>query len=139
MKFMLKLWMAIHVGLYRLSQGKVGGTMNGSKMLLLTTTGRKSGRAHTVPLGFWDRQGAWVVVASNSGAPTHPAWYLNLRSKPQASVQISDRVIPVTAELLAGEARAQAWQGVIATSPAYAAYEKRTSREIPLMLLRPRK
>jgi deazaflavin-dependent oxidoreductase (nitroreductase family) len=113
--------------------------MRGSKVLLLTTTGRKSGKARTVPLGSFDRQGGWVIVASNNGQPTHPAWYHNLKSQPQASVQVFDKVIPVTAEVLTGEARAQAWQQVITTAPAYADYEKQTTREIPLVLLHPSK
>jgi deazaflavin-dependent oxidoreductase (nitroreductase family) len=139
MKYLLKLWMAIHVGIYRLSGGKMMGSMSGSRVLLLTTTGRKSGKARTVPLGSFDRQGGWVVVASNGGLPVHPAWYHNLKSKPQVSVQVLDKVVPATAEVLAGEARAKAWQQVISTAPSYARYEKQTTRLIPLVLLRPNK
>jgi deazaflavin-dependent oxidoreductase (nitroreductase family) len=139
MKFPVKLFMALHVGLYRLSGGKLGGEMRGFKVLLLTTTGRKSGKTRTTPLGFFDRQGGYVIVASNSGQSTHPAWYHNLRSQPQVTVQVFDKVLPVTAEVLTGEARAQAWQQVITTAPAYADYEKQTTREIPLVLLRPGK
>jgi F420H(2)-dependent quinone reductase len=139
MKSLLKVFMAIYVGLYRLSRGKIGGQMRGSKVLLLITTGRKSGKARTVPVGSFDRQDGWVIVASNNGQPTHPAWYHNLKSQPQASVQVFDKVIPVTAEVLTGEARAQAWQQVITTAPAYADYEKRTTREIPLVMLHPSK
>jgi deazaflavin-dependent oxidoreductase (nitroreductase family) len=135
----LKFFMAIYVGLYRLSRGKIGGAMGGSRVLLLTTTGRKSGKAITVPVGFWDRQGGWVIVASNRGQSTNPAWYHNLKSKPQVSVQVFDKVIPVIAEILAGKARAQAWQQVITTAPGYADYQKRTTREIPLVLLHPSK
>lgn len=137
MKFLFKVFMALHVGLYRLSGGKLGGEMRGLKVLLLTTIGRKSGKVHTVPLGCFDRPGGYVIVASNGGQPTHPAWYHNLKSQPQVTVQIFDKVIPVTAEVLTGEARAQAWQQVITTAPSYANYEKRTTREIPLVLLRP--
>jgi len=138
-KYLFKLFMALHVGLYRLSRGKLGGSIRGFKVLLLTTIGRKSGKAHTTPLGFFDRQGGYVIVASNGGQPTHPAWYHNLKSHPQVTVQVFDQVIPVTAEVLAGEARAQAWQQVITTAPAYANYKKQTTREIPLVLLHPGK
>jgi deazaflavin-dependent oxidoreductase (nitroreductase family) len=136
MKLGLKLWMAIHTGLYRLSRGKWMGSMSGSPVLLLTTTGRKSGKPHTVPLGCFDHKDGYVVVASNSGQPANPAWYHNLRRNPKAAVQLFDKVIAVTAVVLAGEARAKAWRQVIAASPSYAAYEKRTTREIPLFLLR---
>lgn len=111
--------------------------MRGFKVLLLTTTGRKSGKTYTTPLGRFDHDRGYIIVASNAGLPTHPAWYYNLKSNPQVTVQVLDQVIPATAEILSGEARAQAWRQVIATAPAYADYEKRTTREIPLVLLRP--
>lgn len=109
--------------------------MFGFNVLLLTTTGRKSGKTRTVPLGVFDWGGEYLIVASNSGAPTHPAWYLNLKVHPQATVQVLDEVIPVTAEVLTGEARLKAWQQVITSAPSYANYEKKTSRQIPLILL----
>lgn len=136
---MFKLFMAIQVWLYRLSKGRLGGSMRGFKVLLLTTTGRKSGKTRTLPLGLFDWPGGYLVVASNSGQPRHPSWYLNLMSHPQAVVQVLDKVVPVTAEVLSGETRAQAWQQVITSAPAYAAYEKKTTRLIPLVLLRPSK
>ena len=132
-----KLIMAIQVGLYRLTGGKLGGKFMGFNVLLLTTTGRKSGKARTVPLGRFDRPGGYVIVASNGGQPTHPAWYFNLKGNPQVTIQVLDRVMPATAEVLTGQERAQAWQQVITTAPHYANYEKMTSREIPLILLRP--
>lgn len=137
MKNLFKLFLALNVWLYRLTGGRLGGRMRGFNVLLLTTTGRKSGKVRTTPLGRFDWQGGYLIVASNSGQPTHPAWYLNLVSHPQVTVQVYDKVIPVTAEVLTGEARAQAWQQVIATAPSYANYEKQTRREIPLVLLRP--
>ena len=135
MKYLMKLFVAIHVGLYRFSGGKLGGKMRGFNVLLLTTIGRKTGKVYTVPLGLFDWQGSYLIVASNSGAPTHPAWYYNLKNQPQVTVQVLDKVIPVTAEVLTGDARAQAWQKVITSAPAYADYEKKTLREIPLVLL----
>ncbi len=139
MKTLFKLFTAFHVWMYRLSGGKLGGTTRGFKVLLLTTTGRKSGKAYTTPLGLFDHECGYVIVASNAGQPAHPAWYYNLKSNPQVTVQVLDQVIPATAEVLSGEARAQAWRQVIATAPPYADYEKRTTREIPLILLRPNK
>jgi len=139
MKTLFKLFMALQVGLYRLSGGKLGGTMRGFQVLLLTTTGRKSGKTHTTPLGRFDHEGGYVIVASNGGQPTNPAWYFNLKTNPHVTVQVLDKTMPATAEVLSGETRAQAWRQVVATAPAYAAYEKRTTREIPLILLRPNK
>jgi F420H(2)-dependent quinone reductase len=139
MKFLVQMFMAVYIGLYRLSGGKLGGAMRGFKVALLTTTGRKSGKVRTTPLGYFSQPDGYIIVASNSGQPTHPGWYFNLKSQPQATLQIMDQAMPVTAEVLAGPARAQAWQQVITTAPAYAAYEKATTREIPLILLHPNK
>ncbi len=136
---MFKLFMAIQVWLYRRSKGKLGGKMRGFKVILLTSTGRKSGQTRTLPLGLFDWPGGYLVVASNGGQPRHPAWYLNLMSNSHATVQVLDQVIPVTAEVLNGEARARAWQQVITSAPSYAAYEKKTTRVIPLVLLQPTK
>jgi deazaflavin-dependent oxidoreductase (nitroreductase family) len=112
--------------------------MPGFKVLLLTTTGRKSGKAHTTPLGWFKQDGGYVIVASNAGKPKNPAWYLNLVSNPQVTVQVFDQIIPATAEVLSGEARTQAWRQVIAKAHSYAGYEKRTRREIPVIFLRPK-
>jgi deazaflavin-dependent oxidoreductase (nitroreductase family) len=137
MKYFSKLFFAFSVWLYRLTGGKLGGSMGGTRVLLLTTIGRKSGKSYTLPLGCFDHKDGYVIVASNSGQPTNPAWYYNLKSNSHVTVQVMDKVLSVTAEELSGEARAQAWQNVIATAPSYAGYEKTTAREIPLILLRP--
>jgi F420H(2)-dependent quinone reductase len=137
MKYFSKLFFAFSVWLYRLTGGKLGGSLGGSRVLLLTTVGRKSGKVHTLPLGCFDHKEGYVIVASNRGLPTNPAWYHNLKSNPHITVQVMDKVLSVTAEELSGEARAQAWQQVIATAPSYAGYEKKTTRVIPLILLRP--
>src|ERR1700690_3755944 len=139
MKYIFKLFLALQVGIYRLSGGKLGGSMGRNRILLLTTTGRKSGKIRTIPLGCFDHKDGYVIVASNAGQPTHPAWYLNLKSNPRVTVHVLDKVLSVTAEVLSGEARAQAWQRVITTAPSYANYVKRTTREIPVVLLRPGK
>ncbi len=135
MKSLLKLFVIIYVGLYRLTRGRIGGRTGRSNVLLLTTKGRKTGKVRTVPLGCFDYDGGWAIVASNNGQPTHPAWYLNLKSHPQASVEAFGKVLAVKAEELRGEARSKAWQRVIATAPSYARYEQRTAREIPVLLL----
>lgn len=137
MKSLIKLFMAFHVWIYRLSGGRLGGNMLGVKLLLLTTKGRKSGKSYTTPLGWFDHEDGYVIVASNGGQPTNPSWYYNLKSNPQVTVQLLDKILPATAEVLSGEARTQAWRQVIAKGPVYAGYEKKTTREIPLILLHP--
>ena len=137
MKIMFRIMAAFQIWLYRLTGGKLGGQMRGFKVLLLTTRGRKSGKTYITPLGCFDNEAGYVIVASNAGLPSNPSWYYNLKSNPQVTVQVLDKVMPTTAEVLSGEARAQAWRQVIATAPSYVNYEKRTTREIPLILLRP--
>lgn len=137
MKQFYRAWMAFHVWIYRRTGGRLGGSMMGNKVLLLHTTGRKSGKAYTTPLGYFPQEGGYLLAASNGGSPVNPAWYLNLMSKPQTTVQIGSKVISVTAEALAGEAREQGWQRVITAAPSYANYQKRTTRQIPVVLLRP--
>ena len=139
MNVIFKIFSGFQVWMYRVSGGKLGGSMAGFKVLLLTTVGRKSGKTHVVPLGYFERQGGYVIVASKGGAPTNPAWYYNIKDQPQVTVQIMDQVMPMSVEVLTGDARAQAWQQVITDAPSYAAYEKKTTREIPLIMLREKK
>ena len=139
MNTIFKFFGSIQVWIYRVSGGKMGGTMAGFKVLLLTTIVRKSGKTHVVPLGYFARQGGYVIVASKGGAPTNPAWYYNIKDQPQVTVQIMDKVMSMSVEVLSGDARTQAWQQVITDAPSYAAYEKRTTREIPLIMLREKK
>lgn len=137
MKILWKLFVGMHVFFYRLSGGRLGGEMNGFKVLVLNTTGRKSGKPHSNPVGFFERNNGYVVVASNGGQANHPAWYHNIKANPRFTVQIMDKVIPVQAEILAGEQRSAIWKWVVETAPAFGGYEKATSREIPLVFLKP--
>jgi deazaflavin-dependent oxidoreductase (nitroreductase family) len=137
MKQFLKLIVTIHTFLYRLTKGRLGGKMMDFDVLLLTTTGRKSGREHTLPLGFISDNGNYVICASNGGAAKHPTWYLNLTSNPQVTVEVKDKKITATAETATGEERTRLWNALIAASPSYKNYETRTSREIPMVVLKP--
>lgn len=137
MKIFFKLFMGLHVFLYRLTGGRFGGSMNGTGVLILTTRGRKSGKQHTNPVNYFQRDGGYVIVASNGGRNTHPAWYHNLKANPDISIQVMDKVIPVHAEAITGEARTSAWKQVVETAPLFDRYTKSTTREIPLMMLKP--
>jgi F420H(2)-dependent quinone reductase len=134
---MMKLFTSMHGFFYRLTGGRFGSTMGGTKVLLLTTTGRKSGKPRTTPLGYFEQENGFLIVASNAGRSYHPAWYLNLKVNPQVSVQIKGKVVTCKAETVPGEQRAALWKEVITAAPAYSGYESSTSREIPLVLLRP--
>ena len=136
-KYMFQLIAAIQVFLYRLTGGRLGGEMRGFKVLLLTTTGRKSGKVRTTPLGYIDYDGGYVIAASNAGMPRNPGWYYNLKDSPQAAVQVKDRVMTAAVEEAKGDLRNQLWGRLVEQAPSYANYEKSTMRVIPMVILRP--
>ncbi len=129
---------ALHRGLYRATRGRVGKWLPGvgAPMLLLTTTGRRTGREHTVPLLYLEEEGGWLVVASYGGRPYHPAWYLNLVARPECEVQVDGRRMPAVAATVGPERRAELWPKVVAAYPGYEDYQSKTNREIPLVLVR---
>jgi F420H(2)-dependent quinone reductase len=133
----LKLGSGAHAGVYRATGGKLFGRMGKSPILLLNTVGRKSGRKRTSPLLYVMDGEDFVIIASKGGAPTHPAWYLNLRADPEATVEIGDREVRVRAEETDSEEKARLWQKMVEMYPTYDDYQKRTEREIPLLKLHP--
>ena len=136
-KALFRSLLSIFVFLYRRTNGKIGGYMRGLSVLLLTTTGRKTGKQHTTPLGYFEHEGRYVVIGSNAGADTHPAWFHNLKSHPQVTLQIRDQKLEAVAEVADPELRRQLWAKLISLSPGYQDYQQRTRREIPIVLLRP--
>lgn len=128
----------VHTFWYRLSGGALGGKLAGRKMLLLTTTGRKSGKPRTVALQYLQDGDTPVVIASNGGNTTHPAWWLNLEAHPQAEVQLGSEVKQVVAERAEGEERKRLWDAAVDMYAGYADYQKTANREIPVVVLRPK-
>jgi deazaflavin-dependent oxidoreductase (nitroreductase family) len=122
---------------YRATGGKLFGRMGKSPILLLNTVGRKTGRKRTSPLLYIMDGEDFVVIASKGGAPTHPAWYLNLRANSDASVEIGDREVQVEAEVADPEDKPRLWQMMVEMYPTYDDYQRKTEREIPLLVLRP--
>lgn len=130
------LW-RLHRAVYRLTGGRAGGRLRTMRVLLLTTVGRRSWGPHTVVLSYWIEGPSLVVVASNGGAPRHPEWFLNLRAHPHAAVQTGSTVRRVVARTADGSERARLWVRVVETERAYAAYARRTNRQIPVVILEP--
>jgi deazaflavin-dependent oxidoreductase (nitroreductase family) len=126
-----------HILWYRMTGGLIGARAGRIRMLLLTTTGRKTGRRYTTPLSYLRDGENMVVVASFGGSPTHPVWYLNLQSHPRATVQAGWRTLDVDAETANPEERARLWPLVVQMYGGYEGYQKRTKREIPLVILKP--
>ena len=126
-----------HLAAYRLSRGRVLGLVAGMPVLLLTTTGRRSGKARTTPLTFFRDATDLVVVASNGGADRPPDWSLNLRQTPRAVVEIGTDRVAVTARVASEQERERLWVVITATYAGYAHYQARTTRRIPVVLLTP--
>jgi F420H(2)-dependent quinone reductase len=133
----LKLGSGAHAGVYRATGGKLFGRMGKSPILLLNTVGRKSGRKRTSPLLYVLDGEDFVIIASKGGAPTHPAWYLNLKANPDATLEVGDREVRVKAEETDSEEKARLWQKMIEMYSGYDGYQRKTNRQIPLLVLHP--
>ncbi len=126
-----------HRLLYRISGGRIGGTLQRVPVLLLTTTGRKSGKQRTWPLGYLEDGEDLIVIASAGGVANHPAWYLNLRAHPEVTVQVGNRERRMLADIAGPAERARWWERIVARYPFFADYQTRTEREIPVVRLSP--
>jgi deazaflavin-dependent oxidoreductase (nitroreductase family) len=135
-RLMFKLIGAVHTGLYRLTGGRMGGRMWNVPVLLLTATGRKTGKRRTTPLLYGRDGDNLVVIASKGGDPKHPAWYLNVRGA-EAEVQVGRERRRVRARDAEGEERERLWAQMVGVYPPYAEYQKKTTRQIPVVVLEP--
>jgi deazaflavin-dependent oxidoreductase (nitroreductase family) len=134
-------WLAFtraHCAVYRGTRGLIGGNLIGIHMLLLTTRGRKTGQARTLPLAYVEYKGDLVVVASNGGAEKPPAWWLNLAASDFAAVQIGGDRFDVSWSNAPKDERMEYWRRLQAAIPAYRMYRLRTDREIPIIRLQRR-
>ena len=133
----IKTMSAIHEFWYRLTGGVLGASMMGRPILLLTTTGRKTGVQRTTPLMYLEDEENLIVIASNGGNPRHPNWWLNLQKNLQAEVQLRNEKRRVRAEEATGEQRERLWRAVVEMYSGYEGYQKSTERQIPVVILRP--
>ncbi|MBW5422396.1 nitroreductase family deazaflavin-dependent oxidoreductase [Streptomyces sp. BG9H] len=120
---------------FRAHGGKVGGPFEGSELLLLTTTGAKSGKEHTTPLGFVRDGGLLLLVGSNLGAPRHPDWYHNVLAHPAVTVELGTDTFEAIAVPAEGERRDRLFARVVAAEPGYGDYQAHTSRTLPVVVL----
>jgi deazaflavin-dependent oxidoreductase (nitroreductase family) len=125
-----------HVDRYVTTDGKEGHAWNDTQALLLTTKGRKSGEPRVSPLIYDLHRGDYVVVASKGGAPQHPAWYLNLEANPDVQVQVKADKFKARAVTASAAERAKLWPQMVGIYGPYADYQKKTDREIPLVILK---
>jgi deazaflavin-dependent oxidoreductase (nitroreductase family) len=130
-----ELFGAEHVRVYRETDGARGYRWRGTTILLLTTRGRRTGELRTTPLIHRTDGENWIVVASKGGAPENPAWFENLSAEPRAEIQVLGEEISVLATVAEGAERARLWDLMVEVWPAYADYQAKTDRTIPVVVL----
>jgi deazaflavin-dependent oxidoreductase (nitroreductase family) len=124
-----------HVARYRETGGDQGHDWEGTKTLLLTTTGRRSGERREHALIYGRHGDDYLVVASKGGAPQHPAWYLNLEAEPEVELQVGDDRFAATARTATPEEKPELWRIMTAEWPPYDEYQTKTDRDIPVVVL----
>jgi deazaflavin-dependent oxidoreductase (nitroreductase family) len=124
-----------HTQKYKETGGDVGHDWQGTQTLLLTTKGRKSGEPRELPLIYAPWNDTYLIVASKGGADAPPAWYLNLEADPEVEVQVKGDRFKANARVATPEEKAEMWQTMTAEWPAYDEYQKKTDREIPIVVL----
>ena len=120
---------------YRANGGKVSGMFAGAPLLLLTTTGARSGQPRVAPLAYTTDNDRLVVIASKGGAPTHPDWFYNVRSNPDVTVELGAEAFPARATILQRAERQRLFDQMAAQMPNFAEYQRNTTRQIPVIVL----
>lgn len=131
----LKVAWWVHRWLYQLSGGRIGRRSNGFEVLLLTTTGRRSGERRSVALQSLEHENGWAVIASYAGEDRNPAWWLNVQAEPMADAQVRATHARVRAREATGDERGELWARFVAVDDAYTEYARRTARVIPVVVL----
>ena len=121
---------------FRASRGKAGGPMEGRPLLLLTTTGAKSGQLRTTPMMYIHVDDRLLVIASNAGAAIHPDWYRNLVAHPEVTVEVGNETFKAIARVAEGQERQKLWNRVVELYPFFADHQTKTSRQIPVIVLK---
>ena len=130
-------WVRDQVEKYEGSGGADGTTLQGQPVVIVTNRGAKTGAVRKTPLMRVEHEGAYAAIGSKGGAPENPVWVYNLRKNPQVVVQDGATVVELTAREVAGEERAAWWDRALVSWPAYADYQKKTDRLIPVFVLEP--
>ena len=137
MRLWVRVFTVVNVFLYQLTRGILGSNMGGQSMLLLYTTGRKSGKTHVIPISYFRDGENYILVASNWGRSFHPDWYHNLLSKPEAEIQVKWHKLLACAHPASAEEYDRLWNYVIRRNAIYMHYQRHTRRKIPVVILEP--
>jgi F420H(2)-dependent quinone reductase len=130
----IKWFMAMNKLLLKLSRGLIGSKLGKQTVLILHTTGRKSGQDRAVPIAYFNYGSAYLIVASNWGKDTQADWFLNLKKDPRARLEIRGKVLSVSAREAQGEEYDRLWSFATGRHPPYVEYQKLTARHIPIMI-----
>ena len=130
-------WAADQAERYEASDGQEANTLQGVPIMLVSTTGRKTGALRRTPLMRVEHDGSYAAIASKGGAPEHPVWYLNILADPTVTVRDGASVWTCRAHVAEGDERAAWWERAVAVWPAYADYQTKTDRQIPVVVLDP--
>ncbi len=133
----IKWFMSINTFFLRLSRGRIGSKLGTQTILLLHTTGRKSGQERVIPIAYFEYQGMYLIVASNWGKDKNADWYLNLRHQPRAMLEVNGKRLEVQSREATGEEYDRLWIFATEKHPPYLDYQKMTARHIPIMVFEP--
>lgn len=133
-----RLAIRLHGAVFRLTGGRVGGRIGHLEQVLLTTTGRTTGSPRTTPLAVTVVGDRLVLIASDGGAPQDPGWYRNLVAHPDVRLQRGAVSRPMRARTAVADERAELWEAAVANNPGYAGYQRKTDRQIPVVVCDPR-
>lgn len=131
------LFWRFHRWIFQISNGRIGSTLMGHKILKLTTTGRLSGKPRVILIYYFPYQTSYLIVASNLGSEQHPAWYLNLIDNPIAEIQIGQERLKVAARTAGGEERERVWSDITNAEKNYIESQNQTKRQFPIVILDP--
>lgn len=130
-------YMKDHIRRYLATNGEDGHIMNGFPCLVITTTGKKSGEKRQAAVIYGKHGNSHVIIASKGGSDTPPAWFINLQANPRAHIQVKDKKMDVKMRVASGSEREQLWKMMVGIFPDYADYQKKTAREIAVVVLDP--
>ena len=138
-RFAIRIFSKVHGFIYRVTRGRLGKQLGSIPMLLLTTTGRKSGKKRTVPLVGIPHDSGYILVASFGGSPTHPAWFLNIRKNSSISIRVGSIVTSAEASIIytSDSDYEEMWKKSVAMYAGYDDYKQNSPRDIPIVLVTP--
>jgi deazaflavin-dependent oxidoreductase (nitroreductase family) len=136
-RFFLKAFMAVNTFVIQASHGRIGSQLGSQTILLLHTTGRKSGKRYITPIAYFFKNGYYFLIGSNWGKEQNAAWYFNLMANPQTSIEVMGKKIPVEAHPVEGLEYDHLWKFATEHHPPYLHYKEMTKRHIPIVILQP--